>query len=177
MTLTLLLCALVTLIIAGSLFYMIRFTRQKMIDTFGLNRLLKVKKASELSYEELKRRVAEIAWKRMKPTPAVILRNGWVIKEITPMNAMTGFKYMVVARDNRPGNNRCHVLFTCNLIGTVVTPTITIQDIRDYEYMVYLLGMEEKEAQAQLKAINAGDTEMKQSVEDRYTMLVMREIL
>ena len=93
------------------------------------------------------------------------------------MNAMTGFKYMVVARDNRPGNNRCHVCFACNLIGTVVTPTITIQDIRDYEYMVYLLGMEEKEAQAQLKSINAGDTGMKQSVEDRYTMLVMREIL
>lgn len=177
MTLTLLLCAFVTLIIAGSLFYMIRFTRQKVIDTFGLNRLLKVKKASELSYEELKRRVAEIAWKRMRTAPAVILRNGWVIKEITPMNAMTGFKYMVVARDNRPGNNRCHVCFACNLIGTVVTPTITIQDIRDYEYMVYLLGMEEKEAQAQLKAINAGDTGMKQSVEDRYTMLVMREIL
>lgn len=177
MTLTLLLCALVTLIIAGSLFYMIRFTRQKVIDTFGLNRLLKVKKASELSYEELKRRVAEIAWKRMKPAPAVILRNGWAIKEITPMRAMAGFKYMVVARDNRPGNNRCHVCFACNLIGTVVTPTITIQDIRDYEYMVYLLGMEEKEAQAQLKVINAGDTGMKQSVEDRYTMLVMREIL
>lgn len=174
---TLLLLLSVVLIIAGSLFYMIRFTHQKVIDALGLNRLLKVKKASALSYEELKRRVAEIAWKRMKSAPVVILRNGWVIKEITPMGAMTGFKYMAVARDNRPGNNRCHVLFTCNLIGTVVTPTITIQDIRDYEYMVYLLGMEEKEAQAQLKAINAGDTGMKQSVEDRYTMLVMREIL
>lgn len=177
MTFTLLLCTIVLLIIAGSLFYMIRFTRQRMIDTFGLNRLLKVKKASELSYDELKRKVAEIAWKRMKPAPAVILRNGWLIKEITPMNGMPGFKYMVVARDNRPAHNRCHVLFTCNMIGTVVTPTITIQDNRDYEYMVWLLGMEEKEAKAQLKAINSGDAEMKQSVEDRYTMLVMREIL
>lgn len=177
MTLTLLLLAFVTLIIACSLFYTIRFTRQKVIDTFGLNRLLNVKNASQLSYTELKRRVAEIAWKRMKPAPEVILRNGWAIKEITPMNAMPGFKYMVVARDNRPANNRCHILFTCNMIGTVVTPTITIQDNRDYEYMVYLLGMGEKKAQAQLKSINAGDEGMKQNVEDRYTMLAMREIL
>lgn len=174
-TLTLLLAIIVLIFVV--LWYIIRFTRQKVIDTLGLNRLLKVKKASELSYTELKTRVAEIAWKRMKEVPKIILRNGWVIKEILPISAEEGFKYMVVARDNRPGNNRCHVCFACNLIGTVVKPTITIQDNRDYEYMVWLLGLSEDEAYKQLKAINSGDSEMMESVKDRYIQLVMREIL
>lgn len=167
----------IIVLIFVSLWYMIRFTRQKVIDTLGLNRLLKVKKVSELTYTELKTRVAEIAWKRMKEAPKVILRNGWVIKEMKPLNAEAGMKYMVVARDNRPAINRCHVCFACNLIGTKVSPTMTIQDNRDYEYMVYLLGLEEKEAYSQLKAVNSGDKEMMKSIQDRYAQLVMREIL
>ena len=156
---------------------MISFTKQKIIDTLRLNRFFGIKRAKDLTYEELKQRVSKVIWTDMKPEGQATIRNGSILREIHPLSAQEGYKYVTVCRDNRPWANVCHVLISTDIAGLRVKPTVVAQTTKDYENMMNIMGLPLGEVFRELKAIDAGDSETKQSVIDRYIVYMMQEIL
>lgn len=176
LTITIALLATMLIFIIIHLWRMIRFTKQKVVDSLRLNKLFGMPRAIDLSYDELKKRVTRIAWKKLKPNQS-ITRNGWIIKEIHPVSAKEGYIYITVVRDNRPRMNQCHVCIACDIAALDFKATLVPQSLRDYEYMIYLLGLPERETMEELRAINAGLERARESVRDRYILLAMREVL
>ena len=155
---------------------MVKFTKWRIIDTFHLNRLFGIPRVSELTFEQLKSYVTNVLWTKMKggkPT----YRNGCKLQEIHPMSEEQGHKYVSVSKDNRPFKNVCHVLIDTDIAGIQVKTTVVAQTTKDYENMMNIMGWGLREVLNNLRAVDAGDSETKQNIIDRYIEYMLREIL
>lgn len=159
----------------GFLFYTIRFTRQRIVDALRLNRMLKMKKAFDLTFDEVKARLSYIIW--TKVGDKTIIRNGYLLREIHPMSAKEGHKYVVICRDNRPFKNVCPVTVSTDISGIKVEGVAETNNTKDYENMMIISGVPLHEIFRELRAVDAGDEEAKQTIVNNYITTVMREVL
>lgn len=172
--------AVVLLLIIVAMFVtilrMVRFTKWRIIDTLHLNRLFGKPKVRDLNFEQLRLHVANVIWTKMKggkPT----YRNGCKIQEIHPLSEEQGHKYVSVSKDNRPFKNVCHVLIDTDIPGIQVKTTVVAQSTKDYENMMNIMGWSFIEVLNNLRAVDAGDSEAKQNIIDRYIEYILGEIL
>lgn len=167
---------IIILAIFVTLFRMVGFTRWAIIDGLRLNRLFKQPRRESLSFVELKSNAANVLWTKMKvgkPT----YRNGSKLQEIHPLSEEQGHKYVTISRDNRPFQNVCHILVDTDIAGIEVKMTVVAQDAKAYENMMNIMGWNLKDVLKNLRAVDAGDSEAKQNIIDRYIEYMLREIL
>lgn len=166
----------IILAIGVTLFRMVGFTRWAIIDGLRLNWLFKQPKRESLSLVELKSHVANVLWTKMKAGKPTY-RNGSKLQEIHPLSEEQGHKYVTISRDNRPFHNVCHILVDTDIAGIEVKTTVVAQDTKTYENMMNIMGWDLREVLRNLRAVDAGDSEAKQNIIDRYIEYMLREIL
>lgn len=157
------------------LFYLIGFTRWRMIDFFRLNKILGVPRVKDLSEKDVYRHFSYFVWGIMNRRS--VLRNGCRVMEIFPLSAQEGHRYVVISKDNRPFRDVCYVTVDTDIAGIQVKATVIAQETKDFENMMNIMNWDIKEVFRNLREIEAGVETAKQNIIDRYIDYMMREVL